>query len=859
MNLITRALNKIFKTGNQKELDRIKPLIEAINNQEVNFKALKDEEFKEKTFLLKKNIQEGRKIDSVIPEAFALVRESAKRVLNERHYDVQLIGGIFLHEGKIAEMKTGEGKTLVSTLPAYLNALAGKGVHVVTVNDYLAKRDSEWMGKVFNFTGLSTGCITNELEDEERKKNYNCDITYATNNELGFDYLRDNMKYDLTEMVQRDHHYCIVDEVDSILIDESRTPLIISGRSEDKSNFYILANKFINKLQQTDYEIDEKNKNAILTDVGIDKIEKLAIHEGILKNNNFYDPENLNLVHHVNQALKANFLFNKDVDYIVRENKVQIIDEFTGRVLGGRRFSDGLHQSIEAKENVEIQEENQTLASITYQNYFRLYKKLSGMTGTALTEAEEFFDIYKLNVVAIPTNRPMIRKDYNDQIFRTEKEKYLAITNKIIECHSTGQPVLVGTTSIEKSEKISKNLNEKKIKHSVLNAKQHEKEAKIVAEAGKIGAITIATNMAGRGTDIQLGGNKDFKDDDNQKNSEQILEDKNKVKSLGGLFIIGTERHESRRIDNQLRGRSGRQGDPGSSIFYISLEDELMRIFGANSIDGMLKKLGLKENESIDHPWINKAMERAQQRVEGRNFDIRKTLIKFDDVMNDQRQVIFSQRLKILKSTDIADTLKSFLDEVIDDLLKVKKIYQTTNDKNIFLSSIKNISGNVISDDELINLANNDDDQFKEKIQNLFNSKHKERISLVGVNENNDIEKRIFLQIIDFSWRSHLQYLEQLRQVIGLRSYGQKDPLSEFKKEAFSLFEGLLEKIKIDVIKFMLNLNIIVSQEKKVENKTQSKIPEQCLLKTMRGQKIQRNEKCEATGKKFKNCCGANL
>ena len=859
MNLITRALNKIFKTGNQKELDRIKPLIEAINNQEVNFKALKDEEFKEKTFLLKKNIQEGRKIDSIIPEAFALVRESAKRVLNERHYDVQLIGGIFLHEGKIAEMKTGEGKTLVSTLPAYLNALAGKGVHVVTVNDYLAKRDSGWMGKVFNFTGLSTGCITNELEDEERKKNYNCDITYATNNELGFDYLRDNMKYDLAEMVQRDHHYCIVDEVDSILIDESRTPLIISGRSEDKSNFYILANKFINKLQKTDYEIDEKNKNAILTDVGIDKIEKLAIHEGILKNNNFYDPENLNLVHHVNQALKANFLFNKDVDYIVRENRVQIIDEFTGRVLGGRRFSDGLHQSIEAKENVEIQEENQTLASITYQNYFRLYKKLSGMTGTALTEAEEFFDIYKLNVVAIPTNRPMIRKDYNDQIFRTEKEKYLAITNKIIECHSTGQPVLVGTTSIEKSEKISKNLNEKKIKHSVLNAKQHEKEAKIVAEAGKIGAITIATNMAGRGTDIQLGGNKDFKDDDNQKNSEQILEDKNKVKSLGGLFIIGTERHESRRIDNQLRGRSGRQGDPGSSIFYISLEDELMRIFGANSIDGMLKKLGLKENESIDHPWINKAMERAQQRVEGRNFDIRKTLIKFDDVMNDQRQVIFSQRLKILKSTDIADTLKSFLDEVINDLLKVKKIYQTTNDKNVFLSSIKNISGNVMSDDELINLASDDDNQFKEKIQNLFNSKHKERISLVGVNENNDIEKRIFLQIIDFSWRSHLQYLEQLRQVIGLRSYGQKDPLSEFKKEAFSLFEGLLEKIKIDVIKFMLNLNIIVSQEKKVENKTQSKIPEQCLLKIMKGQKIQRNEKCEATGKKFKNCCGANL
>ena len=859
MNLITKALNKIFKTGNQKELERVRPLIDAINNQEANFKALKDEEFKEKTYLLKKSIQEGRKINSILPESFALVREAAKRVLNERHYDVQLIGGIFLHEGKIAEMKTGEGKTLVSTLPAYLNALTGKGVHVVTVNDYLAKRDSEWMGKVFNFTGLTTGCIINELDDVARKKNYNCDITYATNNELGFDYLRDNMKYDLTEMVQRDHHYCVVDEVDSILIDESRTPLIISGRSEGDSNYYILANKFINKLQKTDCEIDEKNKNVILTDSGIDKIEKLAIHEGVLKNNNFYDPENLNLVHHINQALKANFLFNKDVDYIVREDKVQIIDEFTGRVLGGRRFSDGLHQSIEAKENVEIQEENQTLASITYQNYFRLYKKLSGMTGTALTEAEEFFDIYKLNVVAIPTNRPMIRKDYNDQIFRTEKEKYLAITNKIIECHSKGQPVLVGTTSIEKSEKISKNLIEKKIKHNVLNAKQHEMEAKIVAEAGKIGAITIATNMAGRGTDIQPGGNKDFKDDDNQKNSDQILEDKNKVKSLGGLFIIGTERHESRRIDNQLRGRSGRQGDPGSSIFYISLEDELMRIFGANSIDGMLKKLGLKENESIDHPWINKAMERAQQKVEGRNFDIRKTLIKFDDVMNDQRQVIFSQRLKILESLKVSETLKSFLDEVIEDLLKVKKIYQTTNDKNIYLNAIKNISGSAISDKELISLANNKDEQFVKKIKILFDLKHQERTNLIGANDNNDIEKKIFLQVIDFSWRSHLQYLEQLRQVIGLRSYGQKDPLSEFKKEAFALFEGLLEKIKIDVIKFMFNLNIIVSQEKKVENKTQSKIPEQCLLKIMKNQKIQRNEKCEATGKKFKNCCGANL
>ena len=859
MNLFSQALNKIFKTGNQKELDRVKPLINEINNQEKNFKNLKNDEFKAKTDLLKNNLQEGRKLTSIIPESFALVREAAKRVLNERHFDAQLIGGIFLHEGKIAEMKTGEGKTLVSTLPAYLNALTGNGVHIVTVNDYLAKRDSEWMGKVFNFLGLTTGCITNELDDLQRKKNYGCDITYATNNELGFDYLRDNMKYDLAEMVQREHHFCIVDEVDSILIDESRTPLVISGKSEDKSNYYLLSNKFINKLQKTEYEIDEKNKNAILTDAGIDKIEKLAAQNGILKNNNFYDPQNLNLVHHVNQALKANFLFNKDVDYIVRENKVQIIDEFTGRVLDGRRFSDGLHQSIEAKENVQIQEENQTLASITYQNYFRLYRKLSGMTGTALTEAEEFYDIYRLNVIAVPTNRPMARKDFNDQIFRTEKEKYLAITNKIIDCHTKGQPVLVGTTSIEKSEKISKNLIEKKIKHNVLNAKQHDKEAKIIAEAGKVGAITIATNMAGRGTDIQLGGNKDFRDNDNQKELSQIKEDKEKVKSLGGLCIVGTERHESRRIDNQLRGRSGRQGDLGSSIFYISLEDELMRIFGANSIDGMLKKLGLKENESIDHPWINKAMERAQQKVEGRNFDIRKTLIKFDDVMNDQRQVIFGQRLKILKSTSISETLESFLDEVIRDLIEVKNNYEKSNDKTVYLNAIKNISGNILSDNELVELANKSKDEFDKNLKNLFLSKRQERTKLIGDTENNDIEKRIFLQIIDFSWRSHLQYLEELRQVIGLRSYGQKDPLSEFKKESFGLFENLLEKIKIDVIKFLLNLNVVVSKEKKIEDKIKSKISENCLLNVMKNQKIQRNEKCTATGKKFKNCCGANL
>jgi preprotein translocase subunit SecA len=850
MNIFTRTFNKIFKSSNQQELDKTKNLISAINNQESLIKSLSDSEFKEKTLNLKRSVQEGNSLDNVIPESFALVREAAKRTLGERHYDVQLAGGIILHQGKITEMKTGEGKTLVSTLPAYLNSLTGQGVHIVTVNDYLAKRDSEWMGKIFNFLGTSTGCITNDLDDIQRKENYKCDITYATNNELGFDYLRDNMKYELNEMVQRDHNYCIVDEVDSILIDESRTPLIISGRLEDKTNLYSISNEFIKHLQKNDFELDEKNKNAILTDQGIDKIEKLSIQKRILKNNNFYDPENLSLVHHINQALKANLLFKKDTDYIVRDGKVQIIDEFTGRVLDGRRFSDGLHQSLEAKENVQIEEENQTLASITYQNYFRLYKKLSGMTGTAATEAEEFYDIYKLNVVLIPTNKKMQRKDYNDQIFRTEPEKYNAITNKIIECNNKGQPVLVGTTSVEKSEKISALLDNKKIKHNVLNAKQHEKEAKIIAEAGKINAVTIATNMAGRGTDIKLGGNKDFIEEGKINDFDQIEKDGSKVKDFGGLFIIGTERHESRRIDNQLRGRSGRQGDPGGSIFFISLQDELMRIFGGDSIDGMLKKLGLKENESIDHPWINKAMERAQKKVEARNFDIRKTLIKFDDVMNDQRQVIFSQRLKILKNKNIEKILDDFLNEVISNLETVRNIYQKSNNKKTYLTSIKNTFGNAINDEDLISIASLNKEQFSQKIKNIYLSKKKKRIDIIGNEENNNLEKKIFLQIIDFTWRSHLQYLEQLRQVVGLRSYGQKDPLSEFKKEAFTLFEGLLEKIKNDVIKFLLNLNIVVSNEEERKEKSTEISSD--------NKKIGRNEKCPCgSGKKYKHCCGS--
>ncbi len=851
MNLFTKTLSKIFKSGNQQELDKIKPLVNAINEKEALISSLKDSEFKDRTNILKQSLKKGKKIDEILPESFALVREAAKRTLGERHYDVQLAGGIILHQGKIAEMKTGEGKTLVSTLPSYLNSLSNQGVHIVTVNDYLAKRDSEWMGKIFNFLGVSTGCITSELSDSERKENYACDITYGTNNELGFDYLRDNMKYELSDMVQREHNYCIVDEVDSILIDESRTPLIISGRLEDKSNYYLLSNEFINKLTKADYELDEKNKNAILTDIGIDKIEKLSTQKKILKNNNFYDPQNLNLVHHINQALKANLLFNIDTDYIVREGKVQIIDEFTGRVLDGRRFSDGLHQAIEAKESVQIQEENQTLASITYQNYFRLYKKLSGMTGTALTEAEEFYDIYKLNVISIPTNKPMKRKDYNDQIFRTEIEKYTAITNKIIECKKKLQPVLVGTTSIEKSEKISKFLEDKNIKHNILNAKHHENEAKIIAEAGKIGSVTIATNMAGRGTDIKLGGNKDFIDKDNINSEENFQQNEETIKSLGGLYIIGTERHESRRIDNQLRGRSGRQGDPGSSIFYISLQDELMRIFGGDSIDGMLKKLGLKENESIDHPWINKAMQRAQTKVETRNFDIRKTLIKFDDVMNDQRQVIFGQRLKVLKNNDIKEILDNFLDEALKNIEKYKEDFKLSNDQKGYLTSVKNFTGNAINDENLIQLTSKNKEVFYNKFNNIYIKKRTDRIKQIGENENNDLEKKIFLQIIDFSWRSHLQYLEELRQVIGLRSYGQKDPLSEFKKEAFGLFEALLEKIKTDIIKFLFNLNIVVA-DRKMEEK------EQKLQNITQGKKIGRNDKCPCgSEKKYKHCCGS--
>ena len=853
---ISKIFNKLIKSSSQREIGRLKVIVEKINSLEPKIKEISNVDFPAKTAEFKEKIKNGMSLDELLPEAFACVREAARRTLGERHYDVQLIGGIILHQGKIAEMKTGEGKTLVSTLPVYLNSLTDKGVHIVTVNDYLAKRDSEWMGQIYNFLGLSVGCITNEIENDQiRKKNYNNDITYGTNNEFGFDYLRDNMKYEVAEMVQRNHNFCIVDEVDSILIDEARTPLVISGTTEDKTDQYFVSNKFIKNLVTKDYELDEKNKNIMLSENGIDKIEQLSKTYGILKNDNFYDPQNINLVHHINQALKANFLFSLNTDYIVRDNKVQIIDEFTGRVLEGRRFSDGLHQAIEAKENVEIQSENQTLSSITYQNYFRLYEKLSGMTGTALTEAEEFYDIYKLQTISVPTNVLMKRVDSNDQIFRTEKEKYDAIIEKIEDCSKKKQPVLVGTTSIEKSEKISNFLKNKKIKHNVLNAKLHEHEAKIISEAGKLSAVTIATNMAGRGTDIQLGGNiTDLDDNELKIKKDLILKEKSEVKKSGGLFVIGTERHESRRIDNQLRGRSGRQGDQGESIFYISLEDDLMRIFGSESIDGIMKKFGLKEGESINHPWINKALERAQKRVEGRNFDIRKTLLKFDDVMNDQRKVIFEQRMKIIKSENIDDVINSFLNDIAQYFLNEKEIYEREKKSESFKSLIKPIMGKTIKDEEFAHIGAMKNKEFEYFIKDKFNKFRNKRNEILTKKGNYELEKRIFLQTVDFLWRSHLQYLEHLRQVIGLRSYGQKDPLQEFKSETFKLFESLLNKIKFDFITFLNNLEIVSKEQlpKKERKDVVKKIPKGP------DKKMKRNEPCFCgSGKKYKFCCGA--
>ena len=831
-------LSKIIKSSNQKELDKLKKTVKKINDLEEDIIKLDDQSFPQKTKELMEQIGNGASLDKILPEAFALVREASRRTTNERHFDVQIIGGIVLHENKIAEMKTGEGKTLTIVLAAYLNALSKKGVHIITVNDYLAKRDCENMKRIYNFLGLTAGYINNDQTDEERKLNYNCDITYATNSELGFDYLRDNMKFSFESMVQRGHGYAIVDEIDSCLIDEARTPLIISGGVEDKTNQYLAVDKLTKNLKKEDFEIDEKDKNVLLTNQGIDNIEKILSNAGILKNNNFYDPDNLHLVHHVNQALRANHLYENGRDYIVKDGQVIIIDEQTGRQLPGRRFGDGLHQSIEAKERVEVQNENQTLASITYQNYFKLYSKLAGCTGTAATESEEFFEIYKLPVIVIPTNKKMIRKDWNDQIFRSSKEKDDAIIKKILECNKTGQPLLVFTANINKSEHYSDLLNKQKINHTVLNAKNHENEAEVISNAGKKNSVIITTSISGRGVDIKLGGKS-------SKNNNE----KEEIKSLGGLYVIGTERMESRRVDNQARGRSGRQGDEGNSIFYVSLQDDLMRIFGSESMNSILEKLGLKDGESIDHPWINKALERAQQKVEARNFDIRKTLLKFDNVLNDQRKVIFGQRNNIIVSKNSFDYSDEFLHEIIIKLKELKKLNLTKDKNNENSIQIKSIFGKSFNDSEIGSILDLNEENFENEIKNKFYNKRSEREKILGKDQALELEKRILLQLIDQNWKSHIQYLEQLRGVIGLRSYGQRDPLVEYKKEAYSLFENLLFKLKSDLVTVLLNLEVVQQKQEPIENNANNDVS---------FKKIGRNEPCPCnSGKKYKHCHGS--
>jgi preprotein translocase subunit SecA len=839
-------LSKFIKSSNQKELEKIAKIVEKVNSFELKIKELSDEDFPKKTLELKNKLSNGAHINGLLPEAFALVREASKRTRNERHYDVQILGGVVLHEGKIAEMRTGEGKTLTISLAAYLNSLANKGVHIVTVNDYLAKRDSQEMGEIYKFLGLTCGYISNDQDDYERKKNYNFDITYATNSELGFDYLRDNMKFSKEQMVQRGHLFTIVDEIDSCLIDEARTPLVISGAAEDKTDQYLAIDKLIRMLKSEHYEIDEKDKNILLTNEGIDNVEKMLSNTGILKNNNFYDPENLSLVHHVNQSLKANYLFEKGKDYIVKDGTLKIIDELTGRILEGRRFGDGLHQALEAKEQIEVQAENQTLASITYQNYFKLYEKISGCTGTAATEAAEFYEIYNLDVVIVPTNKKMIRKDWNDQIFRTEVEKNKAIIKKVLECQKKGQPILIFTSSINKSEIYSKLLDKAEIKHVVLNAKNHENEAEIIANAGKLNSVIITTSISGRGVDIQLGGKKGSQPD------KELSINKDKIKLLGGLFVIGTERMESRRVDNQARGRAGRQGDEGSSIFYVSLEDDLMRIFGSESMNNILQKLGLKDGESIDHPWINKALERAQQKVEARNFDIRKNLLKFDDVLNDQRHVIFSQRNGVMNSKKVFDYSDEFMSEIISHLMSLKKQSLSKTSSNEFTNQLKNLLGKSVDNQEFGKFLNLKDIDFKEKINSKFLDSRNERIKFLNEDEAKEIEKRIFLQCIDLNWKTHIQYLEQLRQVIGLRSYGQRDPLVEYKKEAFHLFENLLNKLKINFVTILINLKVI-------QEPTQKEVPARptAIDPKYIGKKMSRNEPCFCgSGKKYKKCCG---
>ena len=885
--MLSALAKTLFGSENDRVLKRMQASLDAINALEPELEKLSDEELVARTPWLQERIQNGETLDDLLVDAFATVREGSKRTLGQRHFDVQLLGGIVLHEGKIAEMKTGEGKTLVATLAVYLNALKGRGVHVVTVNDYLAQRDSAWMGAIYEFLGLSVGVIVQGLSDEERQIAYQSDVTYGTNNEFGFDYLRDNMKFRLEDMCQRDFEFAIVDEVDSILIDEARTPLIISGPAEDSSELYRNVNELIPELLDADYEKDEKQRTVMLTEAGTEKIEQLLQEKELVSGEGMYDSQNISVVHHVNQALRAHKIFTRDVDYMVRNDMVVIIDEFTGRAMEGRRYSDGLHQALEAKEFVTVQNENQTLASITFQNYFRLFPKLAGMTGTAMTEASEFAEIYALDVVEIPTNTDVNRQDEDDEVYRTENEKWSAIIDLIEDCRKRGQPALVGTVSIEKSEILSNLLKKKRIEHRVLNARFHEQEAQIIAQAGAPGAVTIATNMAGRGTDIQLGGHAEMRianeTDGNDTAREsvirsEVIEEKNKVIGANGLYVIGTERHESRRIDNQLRGRSGRQGDPGASKFFLSLEDDLMRIFGSERMDGMLKKLGLEEGEAIIHPWINKALEKAQQKVEARNFDIRKQLLKYDDVMNDQRKVIYEQRREIMNAEDVNATVTDMRHAVIETLVN-KTIPPGTYHEQWDLDTLVAEAASTLNLNEEISLWAGEEGVADQEILDRLLEASNRRLAEKAANYGSELfrmaEKSILLQVIDQQWKEHLLALDHLRQGINLRAYAQRDPLNEYKREAFNLFDEMLESVRHTITGALSNLEIQLdneemrSQQNSTEDYAIREVGEgpKRLLNTARQEldpndpstwgKVPRNASCPCgSGRKYKHCCG---
>jgi preprotein translocase subunit SecA len=885
MGIFGGIASKLFGSSNDREVKKLSPMVDAINAMEPEMEALSDDELRAKTDEFRKMLEDGKTVDDLLIPAFAVVREASKRTLGMRHFDVQLIGGMILHNGDIAEMRTGEGKTLMSTLPVYLNALAGKGAHVVTVNDYLAERDAKWMSAIYEFLGMTTGIITNGIEDHERQDAYNCDITYGTNNEFGFDYLRDNMKFDLESMVQRDHHYAIVDEVDSILIDEARTPLIISGPLDDKTDLYKTIDSFIPQISDEDYELDEKQRSVTFTEEGNEKLEENLKAAGLLKGESLYDIDNVTIVHHINNALKAHKLFTKDKDYIVRNNEVVIIDEFTGRMMPGRRYGEGQHQAIEAKENVTIQPENQTMASVTFQNYFRMYDKLAGMTGTAMTEAEEFGNIYSLNVIEVPTNLPVARIDDDDEVYRTVEEKFKAITALINECRERNQPVLVGTTSIEKSEMLASKLEEAGLKDfKILNARHHEQEAQIIAAAGVPGAVTIATNMAGRGTDIQLGGNFEMRAADEipedatpakrkkaeEKIREEIAVAKEEAKAAGGLFVIATERHESRRIDNQLRGRSGRQGDPGQSKFFLSLQDDLMRIFGGDRMDGMLQKLGLKEGEAIMHPMINKALEKAQKKVEARNFDIRKNLLKFDDVMNDQRKVIFDQRITLMKGEDLSETVEDMRHEVIEDIVALhipEKAYPEQWNTIELQHDVRDVLNLDLPIVEWAAEDGIDEEAIIDRITEASDEFSKQKFEEFGPEVSEYVEKSVMLQTLDHLWREHLVALDHLRSVVGFRGYAQRDPLQEYKSESFELFQSMLANLRRAVTTQMMRVELVSQQEQDEaeqaafidqQNSTfEDDIPEVDAETIKSWGDVKRNAACPCgSGRKFKHCHG---